>query len=109
MRISLSSRARSEGNGQIISATSQYKDFYHQIQVSKDKYKSDVEKAMSFDRTTMKPPIIREKLPRPDATPMLCRRQERRQEREATVISAIVTDRARRGKSDDYMRSSFRF
>ena len=102
-----SSRAKSEGTG--LSGSSQYKDFYHQIQVSKDKYKSDVEKAMSFDRTTMKPPIIREKLPRPDATPMLCRRQERRQEREATVISAIVTDRARRGKSDDYMRSSFRF
>ena len=80
------------------------------IQASKDKYKSDVEKAMSFDRTMSKPPIIRDKLPRPDATPLISRRQERRQEREATVISAIVTDRAKRGKSDDLLRSStFRF
>jgi len=65
---------------------------------------------MNFDRTSIKPPIIREKLPRPEATPLLTRR-DRRQEREATVISAIVSDRATRGKSDDFLRSSnsFRF
>ena len=102
------SRAKSEGSG--LSGSSQYKEFYHQIQASKDKYKSDMEKAMSFDRTLSKPPIIRDKLPRPDATPLLSRRQERRQEREATVITAIVSDRAKRGKSDDLLRSStFRF
>ena len=102
------SRAKSEGSG--LSGSSQYKEFYHQIQASKDKYKSDMEKAMSFDRTMSKPPIIRDKLPRPDATPLLSRRQERRQEREATVITAIVSDRAKRGKSDDLLRSStFRF
>ena len=100
---SASSRAKSEGSG--LSGSVQYKDIYHQIQASKDRYKSDVERAMNFDRTTIKPPVIREKFPRPDATPLI----RRRQEREATVINAIVTDRAKRGKSDDFLRSnSFR-
>lgn len=94
---SLSSRARSEGNGLIISPSSQYKDFYNQIQVTKDRYKSDVEKAMSFDRSAIKPPIIRERLPRPDNT-------HRRVDREATVMKTM--EGARRGKSDDLLRSS---
>ena len=98
-----SSRAKSEGSG--LGGSVQYKEFYHQIQASKDRYKSDVERAMNFDRTLIKPPVIREKFPRPDATPLL----RRRQEREATVISALASERAQRGKSDDFLRgSSFR-
>ena len=100
---SMSSRARSEGNGLIISPSSQYKDFYNQIQVTKDRYKSDVEKAMSFDRSAIKPPIIRERLPRPDNTHGTLGR-ERRVDREATVIKTM--EGARRGKSDDLLRSS---
>ena len=100
---SMSSRARSEGNGLIISPSSQYKDFYNQIQVTKDRYKSDVEKAMSFDRSAMKPPIIRERLPRPDNSHGTLGR-ERRVDREATVIKTM--EGARRGKSDDLLRSS---
>ena len=104
---SLSSRARSEGNGQIISATSQYKDFYNQIQVTKDRYKSDREKAMSFDKTAIKPPIIRDRLPRPDNSHATLGR-DRRLDREATVVKTI--EGARRGKSDDMLRStSFRY
>ena len=99
----MSSRARSEGNGLILSQSSQYKDFYNQIQVTKDRYKSDVEKAMSFDRSAIKPPIIRERLPRPDNSHSTLGR-ERRVDREATVMKTI--EGARRGKSDDLLRSS---
>ena len=100
---SMSSRARSEGNGLIISPSSQYKDFYNQIQVTKDRYKSDVEKAMSFDRSAIKPPIIRERLPRPDHSHGTLGR-DRRVDREATVMKTI--EGTRRGKSDDMLRSS---
>ena len=100
---SMSSRARSEGNGLIISPSSQYKDFYNQIQVTKDRYKSDVEKAMSFDRSAIKPPIIRERLPRPDNSHGTLGR-DRRVDREATVMKTI--EGTRRGKSDDLLRSS---
>ena len=100
---STTSRAKSEGSG--LGGSVQYKEFYHHIQASKDRYKSDVERAMNFDRTSIKPPVIREKFPRPEATPLL----RRRQEREATVINAIVTERAKRGKSDDFLRSSNSF
>ena len=100
---SMSSRAKSEGNGLILSPSSQYKDFYNQIQVTKDRYKSDVEKAMSFDRSAIKPPIIRERLPRPDNSHSTLGR-ERRVDRETTVMKTI--EGARRGKSDDLLRSS---
>ena len=100
---SVSSRARSEGNGLIISPSSQYKDFYNQIQVTKDRYKSDVEKAMSFDRSAIKPPIIRERLPRPDNSHGTLGR-DRRVDREVTVMKTI--EGTRRGKSDDLLRSS---
>jgi len=95
-----------------MSSSSQYKDFYNQIQVTKDRYKSDFEKAMNFDKTASKPPIIKEKLPRPDLTPSTLGRDYsfRRQERESTVMKALMNDRTKRGKSDDVTRStSFRY
>merc|ERR1712029_1316702 len=64
-----SSSSLSTNRGATISSSSQYKDFYNQIQVTKDRYKTDFEKAMNFDKTASKPPIIKEKLPRPDLTP----------------------------------------
>jgi len=109
---SSSSRAKSEGNSLLMPSSSQYKDFYHQIQATKDRYKSDVEKAMNFDRTTLKPPIIREKLPRPDMTPATLGRDYsfRRQERESTVMKTLMNDRSKRGQSDEMSRSSsFRY
>ena len=102
-----STRAKSEGNGLLMPSKSQYKDFYHQIQATKDKYKSDVEKAMNFDRTTIKPPLIKDKLPRPDMTPSTLSRDfsYRRQDRESAG-----KERFSRGKSDDILRSSsFRY
>ena len=107
---STTSRAKSEGNN-LLSASSQYKDFYSQIQSTKDKYKSDFEKAMNFDRTSSKPPVIKEKFPRPDQTPTLSRDYSfRRQERESTVMKALINDRSKRGKSDEISKStSFRF
>ena len=104
------SRAKSEGSS--LHASSQYKDLYNHIQNKKDKYKSDMEKAMNFDRTTMKPPVIKEKLPRPDPTPATLRRDygSRRLERESTVMNTLLNDRTKRGKSDDVLRStSFRY
>ena len=67
---------------------------------------------MNFDRTTMKPPVIKEKLPRPDPTPATLRRDygSRRLERESTVMNTLLNDRTKRGKSDDVLRSSsFRY
>lgn len=109
---STNSRAKSEGNNLLLSPSSQYKDFYHQIQSTKDKYKSDVEKAMNFDRTISKPPIIKEKFLRPDPSPSTLTRDYsfRRQERESTVMKALINDRSKRGKSDDIPKSSsFRY
>jgi len=107
-----SSRAKSEGNSLLMPTSSKYKDFYHQIQATKDRYKSDVEKAMNFDRTTLKPPVIKEKLPRPDMTPSTLGRDYtfRRQERESTVMRTLMNDRSKRGHSDEMSRSSsFRY
>merc|ERR1719420_1892113 len=58
---SSANRSKSETSSNItLSSSSQYKDFYNQIQVTKDRYKTDFEKAMNFDKTASKPPIIKQ-------------------------------------------------
>jgi len=87
-------------------------DLYLQIQATKDKHKSDLDRAMDFDKTNWKPPVIKEKLPRPDPTPikysMTLGRDKtaRRNDRERTVIDGLMKDRASRGKSDDFLKTS---
>merc|ERR1740128_1531879 len=87
-------------------------DLYLQIQATKDKHKSDLDRAMDFDKTNWKPPVIKEKLPRPDPTPIkysmtLGRdKTDRRNDRERTVIDGLMKDRASRGKSDDFLKTS---
>merc|ERR1712128_102764 len=87
-------------------------DLYLQIQATKDKHKSDLDRAMDFDKTNWKPPVIKEKLPRPDPTPIkysmtLGRdKSARRNDRERTVIDGLMKDRASRGKSDDFLKTS---
>ena len=94
-------RARSEGAGLGAgpAVSSQYRDFYTKIQASKDRHKSDVERAMSFDRSAASKPVVRQaRLPRPDHrydTASLARRQDREQ----AVLSAILSDRTSRDKS----------
>ena len=63
---------------------------------------------MNFDRTISKPPVIEEKFLRPDPSPSTLTRDYsfRRQERESTVMKALINDRSKRGKSDDIPKSS---
>jgi hypothetical protein len=41
-------------------------DLHARIQATKDQHKLDIKNAMDFDRTSLKPPIIGQKLPRPE-------------------------------------------
>jgi len=87
-------------------------DLLSKIQATKDKHKSDIKSAMNFDKSTWKPPVIKQKYDRPDPTPvkysMTLGREKmtRMQERECTVIDRIMTDRQSRGKSDEFVKSS---
>jgi len=95
-------------------------DLAAKIQATKDQHKMDIKKAMDFDKTTIKPPMITAKLPRPDAgkyqsssstISMANQYQEskerasRRMEREKAVINRVLSDRGSRGKSDDLLLS----
>merc|ERR1719323_178519 len=85
------------------------------IQATKDQHKLDIKKAMDFDRTTLKPPIITQKLPRPEpgkysnlsssmsSTIERSEREGRRMERERAVLERVLGDRTSRGKSDDLL------
>merc|ERR1719336_3082802 len=56
-------RSRSEAT---IANSKSSADLSARIQATKDQHKLDIKKAMDFDRTTLKPPIITQKLPRPE-------------------------------------------
>jgi hypothetical protein len=96
-------------------------DLQARIQATKDQHKLDIKKAMDFDRTALKPPIICQKLPRPEpgkysglgsssAPGMTVEREARRMAREHAVLDRVLGDRASRGKSDDFLTktSSYR-
>jgi len=109
---SLLDRSRSEAT--IASSTSSA-DLSARIQATKDQHKLDIKKAMDFDRTALKPPIISQKLPRPEpgkysnissmssSTMERSEREGRRMERERAVLERVLGDRASRGKSDDLL------
>merc|ERR1712110_1169007 len=98
---SLLDRSRSEAT--IASSTSSA-DLSARIQATKDQHKLDIRKAMDFDRTAMKPPIITQKLPRPEpgkysnissmsSTIERSEREGRRMERERAVLERVLGDR----------------
>jgi len=108
---SLLDRSRSEAT--IVNSKSSA-DLSARIQATKDQHKLDIKKAMDFDRTTLKPPIISQKLPRPEpgkysgtssmsSTMERSEREGRRMERERAVLERVLGDRTSRGKSDDLL------
>jgi len=108
---SLLDRSRSEAT---IANSKSSADLSARIQATKDQHKLDIKKAMDFDRTAMKPPIISQKLPRPEpgkysnissmsSTMERSEREGRRMERERAVLERVLGDRTSRGKSDDLL------
>merc|ERR1719318_233409 len=105
-------RSRSEAT---IANSKSSADLSARIQATKDQHKLDIKKAMDFDRTTLKPPIITQKLPRPEpgkysnlsssmsSTIERSEREGRRMERERAVLERVLGDRTSRGKSDDLL------
>ena len=103
-------RAKSEGSstGQTYSVTkpsnNMSADLLRQIQVTKEKHRENCEKALSFEKPQFKPPIYKDKLPRPGndyARYSTVEREKlaRRQEREKTVINKVLAERAGRATS----------
>merc|ERR1711981_74937 len=108
---SLLDRSRSEAT---IANSKSSADLSARIQATKDQHKLDIKKAMDFDRTALKPPIISQKLPRPEpgkysnissmsSTIERSEREGRRMERERAVLERVLGDRTSRGKSDDLL------
>jgi len=108
---SLLDRSRSEA---VIANSKSSADLSARIQATKDQHKLDIKKAMDFDRTSLKPPIISQKLPRPEpgkysnlssmtSTMERSEREGRRMERERAVLERVLGDRSSRGKSDDLL------
>ena len=90
-------------------------DLQARIQATKDQHKLDIKKAMNFDRISIKPPIIAQKLPRPEPgkhasistiSSTLEKREARRVDRERVVLDKVLGDRSSRGKSDDLLVKS---
>jgi len=93
-------------------------DLSAKIQATKDQHKLDLKKAMNFDRMSIKPPIIAQKLPRPEpskytaitsmSSTTLDRQQKagRRMERERAVLEKVLGDRSSRGRSDEILGNS---
>merc|ERR1712192_217360 len=109
---SLLDRSRSEAT--IVNSKSSA-DLSARIQATRDQHKLDIKKAMDFDRTALKPPIISQKLPRPEPGKYSnissmsssgmerSEREGRRMERERAVLERVLGDRTSRGKSDDLL------
>ena len=108
---SLLDRSRSEA---AIANSKSSADLSARIQATKDQHKLDIKKAMDFDRAALKPPIISQKLPRPEpgkyssissmsSTMERSEREGRRMERERAVLERVLGDRTSRGKSDDLL------
>ena len=103
-------RAKSEGSstGQTYSVTkpsnNMSADLLRQIQVTKEKHRENCEKALSFEKPQFKPPMYKDKLPRPGNdyaryNTMEREKLARRQEREKTVINKVLAERAGRATS----------
>merc|ERR1711974_521592 len=102
---SLLDRSRSEAT---ISSSTSFAALSPRIQATKDQHKLDIKKAMDFDRTALKPPIISQKLSRPEpgkysnissmsSTIERSEREGRRMERERAVLERVLGDRTSRG------------
>ena len=94
-------------------------DLQAKIQATKDQYKTSIKNAMNFDRTALKPPIIAQKLPRPEPSKYSVSgssmsntlekregREIRRMERERAVMEKVLGERSSRGKSDDLLTAT---
>ena len=94
-------------------------DLQAKIQATKDQYKTSIKNAMNFDRTALKPPIIAQKLPRPEPSKYSISgssmsntlekregREIRRMERERAVMEKVLGERSSRGKSDDILTTT---
>lgn len=94
-------------------------DLQAKIQATKDQHKTSIKNAMNFDRTVLKPPIIAQKLPRPEPSKYSVSgssmsntlekregREIRRMERERAVMEKVLGERSSRGKSDDLLTAT---